>query len=206
VHVGLLAAIFVASTWQGCFVRSAPLIVPIEFMVEMPGDPAAEMMAPDLPDTVKEPPKPVVKDTVKVPDKKPDKKPVPPKPKGNKKKPSHNLTEEQIRELLAQGAVIGDHTSIPDEDSRNRELIRRTLYGAWTEPSAAEAGDSWVDVEIEFDGEGRIVGSRMLKGSGLTVMDESVMQAVRSVPVISGLTSGFLSRYRKVTIKFEIRE
>jgi TonB family protein len=61
------------------------------------------------------------------------------------------------------------------------------------------------EVEILMNGSGAIISRRMLRPSGNTIMDESVMEAVQSVFRIDGLTPGFINRKGgRVTITFEL--
>jgi TonB family protein len=59
-------------------------------------------------------------------------------------------------------------------------------------------------VSIRLGENGVIVGRRLATGSGNRVLDKSVMQAVNSVTRISGLSSGFLKRYRVISVSFKI--
>jgi hypothetical protein len=114
------------------------------------------------------------------------------------------LTEEQIRKLLEQGAKPSDHTSIPDEDSRCLELIRQTLYGAWVQPSAEEAGSSVALATLKLAGDGIVVSHDLSRPSGNTAVDGTVRQALAAVKRIPGLTPAFVARHGSVTVSFKV--
>jgi len=114
------------------------------------------------------------------------------------------MTEEEIRKLLAEGAKLSDHTSIPDEDSRCFEIVRRTLYGAWSQPGRAEAGNAQAEITLRLGPGGKILGSEIARPSGNRVLDRSVLDALNAVERISGLTAGFMERHKVITISFRV--
>ena len=147
VHAVLLVLIIVVPAVLRFISRKRePLVVPIEFTVEVPSEPA-----PPVPD-----PPPVVPKPDPDPTPPPEPKPKPkPKPRppierstnmvtrstgAPQPKPTPALTAKQSQELLAAGAKPSDRTSIPGEDARCMDMIRRRLYAAWTQPTGY-AGD-----------------------------------------------------------------
>ena len=204
-HIFIVLSSIFFSAWHGCSMRAKPLIIPVEFMIAVSGEPDSVNLTREVKPANKMETVSAQKDTVKIRTQDKKKPPLPSPSKGVKKPQEKVLTEEEIRKFLSQGAIIGNRTIIPDEVSRNMELIRKTLYGAWIEPSAAEVGKLWVDAEVEFDKEGRIIGWRLIQKSGMAIMDESVANALKSVSFINGLTPAFLEKYRRITVRFEIK-
>ena len=201
VHVGVLLVWVLVSGVRWLFKRREPIVVPIEFTVETSAPEPEPIAWPDEPSPEPEP-KPV-------PDHKPEKKPVerstrritrtentPPK--------KNRLTEEEIRKLLAKGARPSDHTSIPDEDARCFEIVRRTLYETWAQPAAADVGGTTVEAVIRLAGDGRIVGRDLKRASGDAALDRSVMDALQIVQRIEGLTPGFVERHPTVSVLFRV--
>ncbi|MFO7536414.1 MAG: energy transducer TonB [Kiritimatiellia bacterium] len=172
----------------------------------------------------KKPDKPKVKEP---PPKKPDpppKKPDPPpkKPVEPVKKPFEKgrritapnpnpppanwkpLSQEELARRLALGATPGRRDIMPEGDTLYYEVIRRKLYKAWVQPGSVPR-QLKTEVEIRLNRSGDILTRRLLRPSGNTIMDESVMEAVRSVISIEGLTPDFIDRKGgKVTITFEL--
>jgi TonB family protein len=119
-------------------------------------------------------------------------------------KPSTPLSQSEIQRLLAMGAKLSDTTSIPTSEERSFETIRRALYDVWSQPSAEEAGDAVVEVEIELGAGGAVAGWRIVRRSGVAAMDASVAAALKAVKRIGGLTPAFLARHDTVTIAFRL--
>jgi outer membrane biosynthesis protein TonB len=206
VHIIVLVAVLVASGWRNFFRKKPDFSVPVEFVVEVPAQqallserPAAVIEPREIPepDPTPAPKPPPRKEKIEVSKKKVV------KPTG-KTEPVKPLSEEEIRRLLAMGAKPGNHTSVPDEDVRCLDIVRRALYSAWNQPSSEEAGDATAEVTISVQAGGRVVSTKMTRKSGNVVVDSSVMDAVNSVKRVEGLTSGFVSRYPSITISFKV--
>ncbi len=192
------------------------LVVPIEFLVEVPSEPAPAPPAPPAPKPpdpeppAPEPPEPESVDPAPVP--KPPKPPKPPivpnreritrRPTQPKPVQKPTLTPEEIERLLKMGAKPSDRTSIPDEDPRCLDLIKRAFYTAWTQPVAAPGLKTTVTFRLA-DG-GAIVSWSMVGSSGSAEFDASVRGAADAVRRVDGLTPGFLGRYPSVTIAFTV--
>jgi len=202
VHV-LVVAILILFSSGSSFLRKKPeLVMPVEFVVEVP----AAAVAEEAPVAVEEPePVPPPRESVPAPRKRPiqrSRKKVARTPEQTARKPT--LSDEQIRKLLDEGARPGSYTSILDEDSRCLEMVRRALYAAWSQPSAADAGAAVSEVAIRLDAGGRITGRELKKASGNAMLDGSVMQAVNAVGRVDGLTPSFLARHEVITVSFKV--
>lgn len=196
IHIAVLAAVVLLPGLRSWFEPKRETTLPVEFVVEAPAEPAPPLPSLPPPPSPSPPPIPAPRRVIERSTKRLEKRQPRPETKP--------LTEEEIRTLLAQGAKLSDHTSIPDEDSRCFELVRRTLYGAWAQPAAAEAGDARAEVALRLDAGGRVVGREIVKPSGNSVLDTSVLVALNAVDRISGLTAGFMERHKVITILFRV--
>lgn len=206
VHLVVLAVVLSLSGWRSCErKRETESVIAVDFVVEVPATrgpapiPAPAPVPAPLPVPQPEPkpePKPerrIERSTVRV--RRDDASPPKTKP----------LTDEQIRKLLDEGARPGSYTSIPGEESRCFEIIRRTLYAAWVQPSVPEAANPVVEAEIVLQRDGRLGARRIISGSGNAVLDHSVKEALDAVSRIDDLTPSFLARHPQVTISFKLQ-
>ncbi|MFC1498507.1 TonB C-terminal domain-containing protein [Verrucomicrobiota bacterium] len=200
VHVGILLVLFVSSMWNKFFHRKARIEIPVEFVVQVSHASDEESVRKPIP---KDNPKDVSEPAIKI-KKTPIKRSTERVKQPKRGSSSSQLTAEQIKKLLAQGAKPADHTSVPDENTRQLEVVRRALYDAWVQPSAEEAGDAVAEIVIQLQGDGTITKRALKKKSGNEAIDASVMQAVNSVNRINGLSSDFIRRYSQITISFKV--
>jgi colicin import membrane protein len=189
--------------------KPAPEPEPVKAIIPEPKKPEPKKPEPKKPDPPKpEPKKPEPKKSE--PKKPEDKKPIvkgrritapnPNPPPPNAKR----LSQEELARLLAMGATAGNRNLTPEGDSLYFEVIRRKLYKAWVQPGSVPS-QLTAEVEITMNAAGDIMNRRMLRGSGNAVMDASVMDAVRSVLRIDGLSKDFIESKRgRVTITFEL--
>jgi outer membrane biosynthesis protein TonB len=186
--------------------KTAPVVMPIEFLVEVPRTPPPPV--PDLP--------PVIPKPDPIPKPKPKPKPKPRAPirrstnlvtrtsNAPKPKPKPTLTAKQIQDLLDEGAKPSDRTSIPGEDARCMDIIRRRLYSAWSQPTGF-AGDTRVaEVALTLRSGGKVAAWNLVKSSGSSEFDATVKSAAGSIGRIDHLTDGFISRHPTVTIAFRV--
>ena len=203
---------------------------PAEPEPEQPRQPDKPPELPPEPDRIPEP-KPL-----KVPTKQTEKKPTEKKPtekKPTEKKPTEKkpavkktiekgrrvvrgpakppvkqtLSDEEIAKWLRGKARIGDKDSIPDsEQARNFAIVHDELYAAWEQPPASEAGNRPAEVEFALDATGRITGARIVQSSGSPVLDASVLDAVRRVGRVDGLSSRFLKAFPRLSVEFKIAD
>lgn len=134
------------------------------------------------------------------------------------------LTPEEIARLIDRGATVGKRSTLSDDDLRRilntdtkfgkgspisqeqlyYEMVRQILHRAWDQPGSLGVVGLVTRVELTVAPDGRILSSRMVGGSGNAVMDNSVMQAVRSVPRLTGVPGDFLSSHQRITVAFEL--
>ncbi|MEI7435857.1 MAG: energy transducer TonB, partial [bacterium] len=84
------------------------------------------------------------------------------------------------------------------------DQIKQIMYRAWTQPGNVDISGMVTKVQISLRADGALVGSAIVKTSGNTVMDQSVLQAVHSVARIPGVPAEFLSAHPCITIAFEL--
>lgn len=202
VHIGLVVLVGVVTGWRPFATRPEEVTIPVEFMVEALAPTPVETPEADVEAAAPE----------EVPSPEPERRPIqvsrrkvrrrvgPPPPERR----TPRLSDEEIRRLLAQGAELGDRTSIPDEDARSYRQIRDVLYRAWAQPSAEAAGDAVAEVRLHFAPDGRITSFELVGASGNALLDASVREAVASVPRVGGLTSSFLERHDTITVSFRV--
>ena len=119
-----------------------------------------------------------------------------------------NLSADEIRRLLAAGARISDHTSIPMGDlweAGYYNHVHEMMYRVWKQPTSlsASAGMS-AEVLIRVQRDGTIIQREMVRPSGNSLMDDSVMQAVRSVTKLKPLPSQCPGSTKDIRILFEL--
>jgi TonB family protein len=61
-----------------------------------------------------------------------------------------------------------------------------------------------VKVDIELGLNGAVLDSRLASSSGNSVMDESVLRAVKAVRRIPGLSAEFIRQHRRMPVVFEL--
>jgi TonB family protein len=209
VHVVVVLLLLVLPGARNLFRKKSPVVIPVEFLVATPAPP------------VPPPPIPVPKPDPK-PEPKPEPKPKPkPKPKPRPKierstnlvsrtvdpapkPPQPKLSREEIDRLLAMGATPSDRTSVPGEDARCLEAIRKKLYHAWLQPSVAGVEGLVAQVSIDLKGVGAVRRWQITSPSGRSEFDRSVERAMGAVTFIPGLTSGFVKRHPTVSIAFQV--
>ncbi len=215
-HVAVLVAMLTTSGWTGMFRRTAEMVQPVEFVVEVPGEPVKNSRIPVIePETTHtaEPEKdesrvedvktaPVNKKKIERSTKKITRVPGAAGGGGAKKT---SLSPEEIRKFLDMGARASDHTSIPgDEETRCLAIVQRTMDEAWVQPSIEDAGNSVAKVKIGLSRDGGVLWRKISQKSGNEVFDDSVIHAVNSVQNIDHLTPGFLEKFREIEITFKL--
>ncbi len=208
VHVVI---VLVLSGMSGCrwlFRRKPKEVIPIEFTVEVPGEPAPEPNPVVEPEPIPAPPPPDPAPVKRRPVKKRPRKKIETsqkrikRPTGSDRKPT--LSPEDIERLLAQGAKPSDRTRIPDADARGFARVRAAFYEVWVQPSRAEVGGDSVEAVIVLGKDGRVMSGRLSQPSGNAVLDNSVRRALNAVKRVTGLPSGFENRHREISIAFRV--
>jgi len=194
----LLLGPLIANWW---FRRQRPKPMIIDLTLALPDIPAAAVAdAVQAPDPTKdipaEPPKP--KHQVQKSEKRITR--TPPKPD------QPNLSQEEIRRLLAAGAKIGDRTSASAEfpEAWYFALVRQTMYEAWNQPGSTVPVGTTAEVMVRVEKDGAITRRTMTRSSGHPLMDASVMKAVQAVARLRPLPAQWNEPHRDITIEFEL--
>ncbi len=119
-----------------------------------------------------------------------------------------NLSAAEIRRLLEAGARISDRTSVPMGDlweAGYYNHVHERMYRVWNQPTSlsANAGIS-AEVMIRVQRDGTIVKRDMVRSSGNSLMDESVMKAVQSVAQLKPLPAQCPGSSKDIRILFEL--
>ena len=115
------------------------------------------------------------------------------------------LSPEEIQRLLALGATVSDHTSIPaDELHRCYALIQKQLYAAWIRPSADSANGREPVVSISIGPGGTVRSASLKTSSGDAELDRSAVAAARAVPRFTGLSEDFVRENPTFTVAFKL--
>jgi TonB family protein len=183
----------------------------VDFTVALPGDtsvaPGKEFTDPKAQE--KAPPKDVI--TEPSPDKGGHKIQISTKkikrPQGGTVQKS-NLSADEIRRLLAAGARISDHTSIPMGDlweAGYYNHVHEMMYRVWNQPTSLSASIGMnAEVLIRVQRDGTITSREMIRSSGNAIMDESVMKAVQSVSKLKPLPVQCPGSSKDIRILFEL--
>ena len=231
VHASVIMLALVIPFLRGCFKQKPKeLITFIEFGTPAPAVEITEVpelknptLAPEEfitpPDRIPKPPK----DTP--PPKQPEKKPPKNKAPTLKKPPKRSmvdkirdsiknaervkaspnkptLTQREIEKTLG-GIVtrsptqrVGNSTSVAAYES----TVQRIFYSAWQQP--ASEGRNPAKVKITIQGNGRIIGRKLIQSSGNSTYDQSVMGAARQVSALPKPPKGYPDR--TFTINFKL--
>lgn len=176
---------------------SAPVLEP---PVEIPSPPAPAPVAP-----------------VPVPEK-----PVPPPPKPEKKKieiskkrvqrepEKPKLTPEEIRRQLAlknQPVASASGAQRAPLPAWYYASVRDTMYRTWVQPAALSALSGYqVQVLLEVGRDGHILKYEVIRRSGNTDMDQSVLSALDKVKQLQALPPEYKKTTAPVTVTFELTQ
>ncbi len=209
VHVVILLLILAGSYWKRFFHKPVEFVT-VDFVVQMPpaqqdaDTQTSRIPEPDrtrtddipIPDKKDKPRKLLKKNEIRVSERIIEKKPP--------EQAAQAMSMEEIRKLLAEGAKIGDKTSIPDDSTRGLMMVHKAFHDAWLQPAAADAGTTPATAEIQLAPDGSVMAARITGSSGNAVMDASVEKALAAVRKISGLSPDFIAAHRIITISFRV--
>ena len=132
----------------------------------------------------------------------PVQKPVQRQPNGRTGKKT--LSEAELQKFLSQGARPGVVEQLPNSEyQRCVSLIQAAFYSKWDRPP-------WTDtlkemhLSVQLGGNGRILGYKLVKGSGDPKADATVLQAASLVKSIVGLSPDFIKQNKTVLIRFKV--
>lgn len=116
------------------------------------------------------------------------------------------VSAQEIEKILRNTFATDTSKLILDDEARCLELIRKTLYDVWAQPSAEEARGFEAIIGLSFDSTGHITQWRFIKKSGNSIFDETVTKALNSVSMVKGLSALFTAVKREITISFRVEE
>lgn len=119
-----------------------------------------------------------------------------------------NLSADEIRRLLAAGARISDRTSIPMGDlweAGYYNHVHETMYRVWNQPTSLSASIGMsAEMLIRVQRDGTIISREMVRSSGNSLMDDSVVKAVQSVSKLKPLPAQCPGASKDIRILFEL--
>lgn len=217
-HIGVIVALLLFSTGSCRRARKPREITMMATIVNsVPPQPGPAREPDQKPPTPKPvPPKdaiPEPKPPKPKPEPKPPKpKPVPPKPKPPAEPPKPpRLTREQLQDILNRTVKPGDlASSFPSSTDKfgwYYEGLREIMYGAWMPPRSLSKRSGFVAVVLIRVFRDGTIGKRELRqSSGNPLMDQSAMDAVKSVLRVDPLPRGLGSAYEDITVDFKLTE
>jgi TonB family protein len=128
---------------------------------------------------------------------------APPPPRSEKK-----LSPEEIKRMLAAGLKPADTTRAQTSDfpfDWYLAMVRQKMYAVWIQPSDLSSAAGLVTVvSIRVHRDGSVTDRRMVESSGNSVMDASVMTAVKGVTRLERLPPKFSGAYKDIAVEFEL--
>lgn len=200
VHVVIIVGLILWTGIQRWFVRKQPTEVvtfvslhtpapPAETAVEAAPEPAPPPPAPEPP------PRPrVERSTERV-----RRETAPPEPQ------QPRMTPEQIRQRLEQAVPtsVTSSSATPDDLAWYYSLMHQTLYQAWEQPGSVLPGTT-ASARIRVRRDGTITRRDLVRRSGNSAMDDSIMRALESVSRLSPLPRDIEGAHHVFTIEFEL--
>lgn len=211
-HVLVIVAVLVVSDMSFRFHRPLKEINLFDITSVTPG-PAGGAAAGETrpaPRVVQARPTPPKDDVMPVPGPKPPKQPPKTPPSGNRPKPP---SAAEIRQILGQGIEkvgspilgAGGGMGDPSPYAYYIGLIHARFKTAWQKPgSLSKSAGNVTGVFIRIQRDGRVIEKKLVKPSGNTLMDESVMAAVESVKQVDPLPANFRDPVMEIHIDFEL--
>jgi len=114
------------------------------------------------------------------------------------------LSEEEIRKALNAGATYGASNQLAaNEEQRCISLVAAALKRHWTEEFQWTDALQSVHLELRFGPGGRILNARIVRGSGDSQVDRSVLAAAKNTGSVPGLSTAFIERYSTFVIEMK---
>jgi outer membrane biosynthesis protein TonB len=117
--------------------------------------------------------------------------------------PSPVLTADDIQGILGGRPPSAAPVSYSPSD---QAILHDVFYSRWQPPTKAEVGDASPVVALLFDADGTIREAKIKSPSGIPVLDDSVLQAVRQVGKVRGLSRELLNSGQPVEISFVVEQ
>lgn len=199
IHAAIILALLAASIYS--FQRNKPKFPDplVVTMVDLPPDSTKPAAPP--------PPKPPKKTIPDPPEKNipPKKQSKPPEKKTVSKPPDRpKLTQRDLERLLKDAlAPSTQQIAQPDEWQWYYRLIYQALYDAWQQPGVlSRSAGLTTTVLIRVQRDGVISQRSLLRSSGNAIMDQSVMEALRSVTKLQPLPAAWGGIFKDISVDF----
>ena len=129
-----------------------------------------------------------------------------PEYKGPRYNSGSELSEAEIRQMIADGAKPGATTVKPSDAKMGLIKIKTALYAVWNRPSSEHNTGRGAEVKIRIGASGVVLDFKLTSSSMNDTFDKSVRDAVAAVNKFDGLSKDFLATYADgVTVKFELQ-
>ena len=116
------------------------------------------------------------------------------------------MTEAEYRKFLEQGYKIGARNQLaPNEESRCVSLVAAALKRHWVEEFHWTEGLQSVYLELTFGPGGSLRSYRIVRSSGDTQVDSSVLAAAKATGSVPGLTPDFVRKYSGTPFVIEMK-
>lgn len=128
-------------------------------------------------------------------------------PSGDGRTTKKTLTDAQIKEMLNQGYKPGKSEQIAtSEMQRCLSLIQMAIKDRWDKMSPKIGNNGTVLLSVQFNSSGGLVNVRLAKSCGDRLSDEAALSVARGVTSIPGLSSEFISQFRReaLTIRYYV--
>lgn len=131
---------------------------------------------------------------------------VPDQPSGNGRTTKKNLSDEEVRRLLAQGYKAGASEQLAtSEAQRCASLIKMALDRRWNELSPSIDREGVVILSARFSDAGRLEDCRIVKSCGSAISDRAALQVASTVGIVRGLSPTFIAESRRSPVKIYYR-
>lgn len=202
-HGGLILVLVFYSVIQRWLIRKPPREVVTFVSLHSPAPPAAIEAAPTPAPAPPPPPPPAPRPKIERSQERVRRDVPPPTPPA-----ARQLTPEQLEQIQQRLEQAVSTTTAPasgssDEYSRYLALIHETLYRAWEQPASVLPGTT-ASARIRVQRDGSISRREIIKTSGNTTMDASILRALQSVSRLSPLPQQISGTHHEFTIEFEL--
>jgi TonB family protein len=212
VHGGLVFALIFASMLKGCLPKNEKpkiiAVVSIDPIIVPPVPPPERVKPPDPPK-----PRPKLKTPEEIRQRNKGrtiiKRPVKPEPVV---KPKPLLQKEDLEDLIdpQPPTPVDPPPQTPQAMSALQEVLvdlQRKAYVAWEKPDGlASSRGKTASVQFRVHRFGRVMKYELVKSSGLTLMDQSVVRAAQAIKSVKRLPSAYKGEHYDFTIEFELTD
>lgn len=127
-----------------------------------------------------------------------------------KKKPDAKVTNGKtyerrpvnIQDLWNKGAIASSRNRISSsDDGRYIKMIYEAFYNRWDVPNTM---GKTARLEVKLSNSGKILGYRIIRSSGRSEIDQSILEAASKVGTIIGLSLDFIRRNNPIIVEFTL--